>query len=364
MLNNKRQSGFSLVETMVSMGIFFIIMYGVYVMIVHYGDASRADHARRKMQQESRYMASAFASELREAGCVFTAGSMSNRFKGIYPLNSTYHPDGIIVAAGTVDGFTRLTSDFSAGNGTMQVAHEKFANGDRGIVINDLGYYVFTVEEANGTSLTLRGEPVYYSGLLMSTYYTDPETNKGNTISFASGDSSFVIPLEYFSIYMVKGIYNERLNREERQFIQVIDTRGEADPLLDGSTATTVVISENIWDIQISYLAYTDIKNATPDTPIDTEHYYYAWDGETQSPTSADISNLLEDIMSQNLKEIQVDIVSLSDEMTGRGEDILNHNVPRLGDQAPYTLPDGPYTYKISTLRIKPWNFYVNNKGA
>jgi hypothetical protein len=82
-----------------------------------------------------------------------------------------------------------------------------------------------------------------------------------------------------------------------------------------------------------------------------TKNTYYA--GGTSSTNNDD---LLSDIRSRILKEVEVTFVVLSDEYRGtRGQRSLR--VPAIGDRTAYNLPMGKYSYKIFNYWIKPRNF-------
>ncbi len=215
--------GFSLIETIVTMSIFFMIMFSVYIMIVHYGDATQTEQARMKVQQENRFLGTVFADELKDAGAVLTLAHTflkeTASFNGISPLNCTSFPDGIILAIGDPEAVTELTTTFTAGSSTVNlkevtlkasavdpVETPPWSTGDKGIVIGPTGYVVFLVEEANeGTkSLTVRTDPVYYSGQLDTANYVDTAggPTHGNTVTYAIG--SPVFRLTDFAIYIFK----------------------------------------------------------------------------------------------------------------------------------------------------------------
>lgn len=385
---SRHQAGFSLVELMITMSLFFVILFSVYTLISHYANATRTEQARIKMQQESRYMMAAFAQELKEAGSVLTLAhtgtflSKTPSFNGIYPLNHPDYPDGIIVAIGDPYAVPRLTADYSGGNTTMQVDNvvppdydasdpydvTMWAAGDRGIVINETGYYVFQVSGVDiGTNtLTLRDTPVYYSGLLNTTasldsskIYTDPEP-KGNLITYTT--DSPVIRLSSFSIYLFKERWDDWhtqvLRRPIRQMIRVTDCLGVADVLASGSGAELNTISENIFDMQISYIGYSDFKTADRTTAYEPSHYFFGH----PSLSTGTLSGLLTDIREKALKQLDITIVSITDQLGGRytTEDSTKvYNIPAIGDRVSYDLPRGKYTFKIMSISVEPRNYNI-----
>lgn len=378
---NKGQSGFTLLETIITMGVFTIIMLVVYTMIMHYGDVSKTEYSRVKQHQESRYMASSFASELKEAGSALTlthtAGLLQDTpyFNGIMPLNSTTFPDGMIIATGDPEAVTTLSKAYTPSATSLNVenasvpAHDpsnpteipQWDVGQKGILIHKGGFYVFYVSDTADTGtniIKIRQEPVYYSGQLSITgagYFNYDDDlgsgTSGDTITYAV--KTPVIRLTNFSIYLFREVTLPGPNRKIRQLIRVTDTKGQTNPLADGTTAEVSVISENIYDMQISYIAYDDFSTAVRGTAIDPDHHYFA----TDSSTNATLSNLMIDIRARKLKQIDIDIVSITDDFGGKGEITLK--APALGDQAAYNLPEGKYGIELSSISIDPRNFNI-----
>ena len=111
-----KRKGFSLVEAMVVLVLMLIIMSAVYMMIMYYRDVSGTEQARVRQTQESRFLLSVFSSELKNAGAVMTLVNtggfltMPPYFNGIYPLNNTDVPDGVIVASGDPNAVSKLVA--------------------------------------------------------------------------------------------------------------------------------------------------------------------------------------------------------------------------------------------------------------
>lgn len=382
----KNRKGFSLLETLVTMSVFLIVLSGVYVMVVHYGEVSRTEHSRLRMQQESRFLMSNFASEVKNAGSVltvaFTGGFLRGKdpfFNGIFPLNQTNYPDGIILATGDPEAVTRTLAPYSPAEGnviqveytevkaydeTRPYEYRQWSPNDTGIILSDEGYLVFKVEEivpGNPGAIQIREEPVYYSGLLNTTAsafkgigYSDPTETKGNFIEYPS--SAPVIRLDSFSIYLFKEVAHSMDDvsvRLVRQFIRVTDCFGFEDALMEGPDVEKSVISENIWDLQISYIAYENFKDANPDTEIDSAHHYFA--GGTTSQNEADLMN---DLRARNLKQLNFTAISITDEYGGSG-DFEERLVPAIGDRVAYKLPAGKYNYKIINFSLEPKNYSI-----
>lgn len=376
------QKGFTLIETIVTMSIFMFILLGVYMMIQHYGDVTKTEHSRMTMQQESRYMVSSFADEIKEAGAVLTLAhtggflAAAPFFNGLYPLNSTYYPDGIILATGDPEAVTTLSADFSGSETVLNVENAnvisydpsfpyenpQWTAGQKGVVIGTTGYLVFSVVsvDTGANSITIRDTPVYYSGLLASgSYYDDAQGNAaGNTLTYSI--NSPVIRLTNFSIYLFRDVYDARLSgalgstQFIRQMIRITDTLGSADPLADGSSAQYSVISENIWDMQISYIAYTDFAAASRSTALDPTHHYFAGEG-----TSADASALINDIRSRFLRQIDITIIAVADFLGGRGELSTAENIPPIGDNSHHYLPERKMSYRLFSFSVEPRNFNI-----
>lgn len=387
------EKGFSLLELLVTTSIFLIVLLGVYTMVNHFADASRTENSRLRMQQETRYLTANFSAELKNAGSVLTIASSGNflradpYFCGIYPLNNAGFPDGIIIAVGDPEAVTTLTAphafnsdgvelqvkstsvpvyyDEPADETTISVNPKPWAAGDIGIVMGTTGYYVFEVEAVDATSITTRAEPVYYSGLLNTSNYVDAEAVKGNIIQFPGSEGADpkapVIRLSSFSIYMFRviphPIYHYIEDRMLRQFVRVSDTMGVADVLSGG--AVVDIISENIWDMQITYLAYTDFAAADPTTAVDPAHFYF---GPAASSSNV-LENLLTDIRGKFLKQFNITFVTITDEYGSQGHyDTGNkdyNRIPVIADSGSYKLPFGRYGYKILALQIEPRNFNI-----
>jgi prepilin-type N-terminal cleavage/methylation domain-containing protein len=380
--NNRK--GFTLIETLITMSVFLIVLSGVYMMVVHYGDVSRSEHSRLRMQQESRFLLSNFASEVKNAGAVltiaFTGWFLEGKhpyFNGIYPLNKTDYPDGIILASGDPEAVTRTTTTYSpatqgiiipvedttvlAYDDSRPYEYRPWSPGDIGMIVSDEGYLVFKVVTASQTTLQIRQEPVYYSGLLNTTAsafkgigYSDPAVINGDQITYPK--HAPVVRLSSFSIYLFKEVahhMDDVTDRVVRQFTRVSDCFGQEDALSEGGDAVKSVISENIWDLQIAYVAYEGFKAATPDTQIDDAHHYYAG-----GATSQYLDDLMKDIRERNLKQLNFDTISITDEYGGRGAH-KERLVPAIGDRAVYNLPAGKYNFKILSFALEPKNYNI-----
>ncbi len=378
----KNREGFTLIEMMVTMSVFLIVLSGVYMMVVQYGDVSRTEHSRLRMQQESRYLMSSFASEVRNAGSVltisFTGSYLAGKdpyFSGIFPLNQTNYPDGIILASGDPEAVTRTSEAYSFANQGIVIPVEdttvaaydpsrpyeyrEWSPNDTGIVLSDKGYIVFKVTDVSQKTITIRDEPVYYSGLLntvASPYsgvsYSEEVEMDGTAIEYPK--HAPVIRLNSFSIYLFKEVPHhteEVSDRLVRQFTRVTDCLGNEDALSEGSDTIKSIISENIWDLQISYVGYEKFKDVAPDTPIELSHHFFAG-GETSTSTE----NLLTDLKNRRIRQLNFVAISITDDYGGRGE-FERRLMPGIGDEPPYYLPAGKFTYKIVSFSLEPKNY-------
>ncbi len=382
------EKGFTLIETMVTMSIFLFILTSVYMMIQHYGDVSKTEHSRITMQQESRYMVSSFADELKEAGAVLTIShtggflSAAPFFNGIYPLNSQYYPDGVIIATGDPEAVTVLTDAFDQGETVLNVRNAsvnaydpafpyenpQWTAGQKGIVIGTTGYFVFVVASVNpsANTITIRNTAAYYSGLLASSYYTDNTMGnpQGNTISYSV--NSPVIRLTNFSIYLFRDTSHPSLVDDYgnpqviRQLVRVTDTRGSANPLDKDSPAEFSVISENIWDMQISYKAYADFsdKSINRKTAIDSSHLYFT-EGSAYTDTYSALTPLMQDIRERRLKQVDVTVIAIADQLGGQGEALNVGKIQEIGDNSNINLPNRKLTYRLFSFSVEPKNFNI-----
>lgn len=387
----KNKKGFSILETLVTMSLFLVVLGGVYVMVVHYGDVSRTEHARLRMQQDSRFMMTHFTQEMKDAGAVLTIASTGEflegkdpYFNGISPLNHDDYPDGVILAAGDPEAVTKLTQPYLRENdGNFLTVETTTLAGyvpgeewdvspweekDKGIIIGPDGYYVFEVKAVTETTIEMREQPVYYSGLLnaktgtsaTAAVYADKDPDElpedvitGDTVTYP--EDAPVIRLTSFGIYIFREVAHPRYAASERmvrQLIRVSDTKGDADPLREYSTAVYSVISENIYDMQIAYRTYENFGEVALDTTMDPNYHYYAGNG-----TSTDRNLLLTRIRQRQLKQLDLDLVSITDEYGGKGE--TSHTIPPIGDEETYEMPPGKYNLKIISLFIEPRNYNI-----
>ncbi len=146
-------------------------------------------------------------------------------------------------------------------------------------------------------------------------------------------------------------------DRNTRQLIRVTDTKGVADVLAVKASENISIVSENIWDMQISYIAFEKdaFKDADRNTTPDPNHHYFAG-----GMTSSDLLNLLDDIRTKKLKQLDMTIVSITEELPGKGQKIKEERrIPAIGDQSAYYLPAGKFSYRLMTVSLDPRNYNI-----
>jgi len=354
----KKQSGFTLIETLITSALVLVIMGSLYMMLIFYSEKSQTEQSRVRLQQESRFLLSMMASELKNAGSVLTLANTGGFlaktpfFNGVYPLNNTSFPDGIIIASGDPDATTKLFgSDYDpsadgntivADDLTVEAGVDPWAVDDIGIIVGDEGFYVFKVQSVTGNTITKRSQSIYYSGLLSTANYTDPETDKGNNVVYP--ENAPVIRLTSFCIYLIWEQDDLALGRKRRDLVRVVDTLDSADVLSTSSPAEKYIIADNIWDMQLVYISYPDF----PDD-ITTKNVYFNYN------SSGTFDDLVSDIQSKTFKELELHIIALTDEYEGKGT--VSHDVSNIGDHPAYTLPEGKFMYKRYKLLIEPRNY-------
>ena len=313
----KKRNGFTLIEGMVVMIIMVMVMSSVYMMIMFYKDVSGTEQARVRQTQESRFLLSVFSSEMKNAGAVMTLVNtggfldVPSYFNGIYPLNNIDFSDGVILASADPNAVSKLTAAVDISSETdlpvnNTVATPAWNVGDRGILIGPDGYFVFSVatQPAVGdTTLSIRPQPVYFSGLLNTTHYVDaaPTAGAGNTLTYPV--NSPVLRLGEFSIYLVQARADGK-----RELLRVSDCYGIGNVLT--STSANIekgVIAENIWDMQLVYTAYANFPN------VSTREDFFSYGG------SSNLDDLLVALRLKTLKEVTVSIVALTDDYPGKG---------------------------------------------
>lgn len=264
MNRNSKPHGFTLIEMLIALGVTSVVMAGTYLLILtNQRQQIREDHLRN-LVSDVRNLQAFLSTDFRSAGAILSMFHTQNflaaeaPFNGIQPLNNADYPDGVILAAADPLTVTSLTSSFAPGGGTIEVdrtvdstGQPVWTAGDNGLVMAGNGYYVFSITNIAGNTLSVRGEPVYYSGQLASTHYNDFLDDQlgtnGNAINYDIGAP--VVRLEYFRIYLVR---TEADN--SRTLTLTTDTTGTAD--IEGNETNTmnVPLLENIVDFQLDYV--------------------------------------------------------------------------------------------------------------
>jgi prepilin-type N-terminal cleavage/methylation domain-containing protein len=352
----RNRKGFSLVEAMVVMVLMALIMSSVYMMIMYYRDVSGTEQARVRQTQESRYLMSVFSSELKNAGAVMTLTNSGGflttppYFNGIYPLNNTNFADGVILASADPHAVSKLTASIDPSGSSVlllnnTIATPAWAVGDHGVLIGPDGFYIFAVASFTSSSITMEATPVYYSGLLNTAHYDDPETVMGNSVEYPV--NAPVMRLSDFSIYLVNQRYNTDKERNVRDLVRVSDCKGIADVLGNNDPVNGPVkgvIAENVWDLQLVYTAYPNFPDVT------TKNNFFTGGGGTRT-------DLLTAIRVKTLKEITVNVVALTDDYPGKGT--ISYALPLLADRPAATLPAGKFNYKTYSFLIEPRNYNI-----
>lgn len=356
---NKR-SGFTLVEAMLVLIMMSLVMSAIYLMILYFRDVSGTEQARVRQTQESRYLLSTVSTELKNAGSVMTlvntAGFLATPpyFNGLFPLNNTTFSDGVIVASGDPNAVSKLVSEADMSSATSLSLNNTFADpvwkkDDRGIMIGPDGYYVFSVASTpatGSTTLAIRPEAVYYSGLLNTTNYADaaPAAGAGNTLTYPV--NSPVMRLGEFSIYLVQERTDAAKGRKVRELVRISDCFGKPAVLTDTSAGIVKgVIAENVWDMQLSYTTFPNFPNVSP-----TVNYF-------SSGGSSVLADLLDALRLKTLKEIAVSVVVLTDDFPGGGT--ISYPLPQLADRQAGTLPTGKFNYRTLSFLVQPRNFNI-----
>jgi hypothetical protein len=139
------------------------------------------------------------------------------------------------------------------------------------------------------------------------------------------------------------------------------DTKGEADILADSTTADFSIISENIWEMQISYTAYDNFSIVTRSTIPDNNHYYFAG-----GATSSNLAGLKIDIRTLALRQLNIKFVSTTDEFgdpgqTRKGEtgnlNDSQRTLPALYDRPSHMVEERKFRFRVYEFLVEPRNF-------
>jgi len=366
--------GITLVEVLIYLAIMSLILAALFSTILSSNKLSTTEEARVKLQQESRYLLSNLTAGIKDSGSVLSISNTSSFlssppcFNGIQPLNNgdtNSYSDGIIIAKGDPNAVTKTTTTFNSSSSTsiqVETTERKdipgtsaWQIGDKGIIINDTGYYIFSVTGVATNTLTIRNSPVYYSGLLSTSYYDDFLDSsdffgqKGNSINYTTGIP--VIKLDYFAIYLMEDGEGQKKN-----LIKVTDTKGASDPL-NSSNVIKGVEASNIFDLQIIYTMRDNDGNIFNYCALDNNKWPNPISEPCSDTSSADCTNFIEAIRNKILREVTIRIIMLSDEYR-TDENITQTTTPTIGDMSPKSLI-GDFTHRIFTISINPRNYNV-----
>jgi prepilin-type N-terminal cleavage/methylation domain-containing protein len=366
---NKR--GFTLVEMMISLTIMLFVILALVTLIITTQSAHLTEGRKLDMNQGARMVEQMLYDGFRSAGSVLSLantpallGGTALPFNGVYPLNNSGYPDGVILSSGDPDALTRLTADFAPGSTLLNVMSVNLGDGsavawqqgDIGMIMRTDGYYVFRVEDPvamGDTELGIRNTAVYYSGLLNTAHYNDACDDQlgtlGNNGNYLS--ESPVLRLDYFNIYLVR-----TENDGSRTLTLTTDCEGVGDIFAVGAPITNtraVPILPNIEDIQIEYL--------THDVP---PLIWAGSDGARGNPcpagseSSGDCSNFYSQFYTKNISSARIFVLLRTEEERNKHEGSgVVYVKPLMGDTAGGELPVGRYHYTYMQYEVLIRNY-------
>jgi hypothetical protein len=314
---------------------------------------NQRQHIRESLKQEmvssTRNFQAFLNDDLRNAGAILTlmhTGSFLKApapFNGILALNNADFPDGIILASGDQRGVTKLTADFSTGGTSLSVEsvdyEDKYtgetgvawAKDDVGLVMRENGFWVFRVTATpalGDTTIAIRAEPVYYSGLLYTDHYDDfidDQLGTDGTGDYLADPTSPVVRLHYFHIYLTRVDKNDE-GQDMNTLTITTDTLGESDLMgVDATDTIGIPLIENIIDFQIEYLTQDGFLWANADGFADP----------CPSPNSADCQTFRKLFVNRNLASLHVFLMTeteLDRSITGNLAAAPKWDKPVMGD--------------------------------
>ena len=363
--------GFTLVEMMVSLTIMLFVIIALISLIIATQNTHLTEGRKMDMNQGARVIEQMLYDSFRSAGSVLSLANTPSLlgggippFNGIYPLNNTTYPDGVILSSGDPNAVTRLTGDFTPGGGSLSVQTVNLADGsavawhlnDVGLVMRTSGYYVFRVTATpnlNGTQLTIRTTPAYYSGLLNTANYNDPSNEQlggaGNSGNYVAG--SPVVRLDFFNIFLTRTEADGT-----RTLTLTTDCEGVGDIFNSANPITdyrAVPILPNLQDLQIEYITHDTppIIWAGSDTSYDNPC-------PAGSETSGGCVNFYSQFFTKNITSARIYVLLCTEEERNKhlGSGIV-YNKPAMGDAAAATLPVGRYHYNFMRYEVLIRNF-------
>jgi type II secretory pathway pseudopilin PulG len=363
--------GFTLVEMMVSLTIMLFVIIALISLIIATQSTHLTEGRKLDMNQGARVIEQMLYDSFRSAGAVLSLantpsllGGSPLPFNGVYPLNNTAYPDGVILSAGDPDAVTRLSGDFTPGGTILLVQTVNLADGsdvawhvnDLGLVMRNSGYYVFRVNVApalNDTQLSIRATPAYYSGLLSTANYNDLSDEQlgvaGNSGNYVSG--SPVVRLDFFNMFLTRTEADGSLTLTLTTDCEGVgDVFNSANPITD---YRAVPILPNIGDLQIEYITHDS-------TPLIWAGSDAAYDNPCPagSETSADCMNFYSQFFTKNVASARIFVLLRTEEERNKraGSGIV-YNKPVMGDAAAATLPVGRFHYNYMRYEVLIRNY-------
>lgn len=354
-----RQAGFSLAEMMVSLTIMLMVIVAIFTIIVAEQNTHLTEGRKLDMNQGGRVIEQMLSEGFRGAGSVLSLantpvllGSPALPFNGIYPLNNTNYPDGVILSAGDPQALSRLTQPFNPNGVTVDVQTVNLPDGsdvvwhenDFGMIMRsgtNPGYYVFRVTATpglNATTLSVRDTSAYYSGLLNTANYNDlcdERFGAGNVGSYPAG--SPVVRLDYFNIFLTRTETDGT-----RTLTLTVDCEDAADVLANPSNSRGVPILPNIQDLQIEYVTKVAPAAAVPDV----------WAG-SNAAFPGNTAAFYNQFYTKNIASARIFVLLRTEEERNKrqGTGII-YKKPAMGDVAAATLPVGRFHYSYMQYQV------------
>jgi len=387
----KKNKGFTIIEVMVSSTILLIVLSAMYLLIIRTQTFHLTEGRKLDMNQASRAIELILCDNVRSAGSVlsllYTPSFLGtpSPFTGIYPLNNTNGPDGIILASGDPKATTKTTATFDPQGDiiiSVETVEDKdtgitaWKNNDIGIIVRTKGYYIFKVNQPVGAGsglLSIRATSVYYSGLLntasaLSALQYDDLSEDANHLGVKGNDNttpypvgSPVIRLEYFNIFLVNEETDNHTGNIVRSLTLTTDTQGVGDILNSPATDSRLIpIVPFIEDIQFEYIT----KDNPPDlwasigTTIPAGGINYSDPCPIGSPGGAHCVPFIDQFTNTNIASVSVYILLKTEEEKNKmSKSGLIYHKPIMGDAPAFTVPIGRFHYSYMKYETFVRNF-------
>lgn len=346
-----------MVELLVSITVMLVVLIGIYSLINATQLSHLTENRKIAVYQRGRASNQFIADHLRSAGSVLSLLETSQMlgqtpiFNGIYPLNNINYPDGIILSSGDPHAVSETTSDFSSSETTVPMqttlkvdSTSAWAEGDIGMIIrrsssaDGAGYYIFAVSGVSSTELTVSSQPIYYSGLLNTSNYSDSSNDGSGT--YPSG--SRVVRLDYFYALLAKD------ESDGSKSLRVVaDFGGNAD-ILNTALSYNSTEKRQIGPIPLLY------------NLEDLQFSYVKMDGSISSGAS-----VLADCLAKSVASVHVQLLMQSEEerySPGTAGGI--YNKPAMGDRAATVLPEERSHYHYSEFEVYVRNYRVETSSS